>query len=298
MGLFASLNSEDAFENEHKLDTLYQGSLFKSIEYEISNIVSKIDNIDQFDANQIKDIIIRQHNMILNYDLFLINNDNRQEALKLFTNKRFLDCFINVIRFLDLDRHERICLNKITYDYYILPNKDQEVADMLYRLTTEVNGKEVIVLSGILGMHGAQILSMIRNSTFNEEKAVHRVNTFLIKCNQELSVQQIISIYCYLFERFTHPFVYTMMEAKPIGLTPEQNIKFDNISKAILEILNSLTSDDIRKVLQDYAYTLNMVKSNITVRFSLKSAVLFTRIQQVIKSIELDNDGVNDLTIP
>ena len=89
-----------------------------------------------------------------------------------------------------------------------------------------------------------------------------------------------------------------MMEAKPIGLTPEQNIKFDNISKAILEILNSLTSDDIRKVLQDYAYTLNMVKSNITVRFSLKSAVLFTRIQQVIKSIELDNDGVNDLTIP
>ena len=114
MGLFASLNSEDAFENEHKLDTLYQGSLFKSIEYEISNIVSKIDNI----------------------------------------------------------------------------------------------------------------------------------------------------------------------------------------SKAILEILNSLTSDDIRKVLQDYAYTLNMVKSNITVRFSLKSAVLFTRIQQVIKSIELDNDGVNDLTIP
>ena len=75
MGLFASLNSEDAFENEHKLDTLYQGSLFKSIEYEISNIVSKIDNIDQFDANQIKDIIIRQHNMILNYDLFLINNE-------------------------------------------------------------------------------------------------------------------------------------------------------------------------------------------------------------------------------
>ena len=61
MSLFASLNSEDAFENEHKLDTLYQGSLFKSIEYEISNIVSKIDNIDQFDANQIKDIIIHQH---------------------------------------------------------------------------------------------------------------------------------------------------------------------------------------------------------------------------------------------
>ena len=113
MGLFASLNSEDAFENEHKLDTLYQGSLFKSIEYEISNIVSKIDNIDQFDANQIKDIIIRQHNMILNYDLFLVNNDNRQKALKLFTNKRFLDCFINVIRFLDLDRHERIRLPMI-----------------------------------------------------------------------------------------------------------------------------------------------------------------------------------------
>lgn len=291
--LFESLNKGIKEEVHDPLNNLQQGSLFHSIEYEITGILNKIKNIDTLNDKEIRDIILRQHNMILNYDLFLMSEETRSAALFLFTNKTFLESFIQVIRFLDLDRHEIICLNKIAYDYYILDNKDQIIADLLYRLTTEVNGREVTVLSGVLGIHGAQILSMIRNSSFKEEKCIHRVNTYLIKCAQDLTVTQIVSIYCYLFERFTNVFIYTMFETKPSGLSDIQYRKFDRISIAILDMLNSLPSSDIKRVLLDYAFVLNMMKGRtIEVRFAIKSATSYKRIIDCIKEIEFEDDNI------
>ena len=131
---------------------------------------------------------------------------------------------------------------------------------------------------------------MIRNSTFKEEKAVHRVNTYIIKCGVELSVQNIVNIYCFLFERFTNTFIYTMIEAKPNNLSEIENKNFDNISIAILEILNSLNSIDIRKVISDYAYTLKLVKVDTVVRFPIKVMRRYDRIIKIIKEVELTED--------
>lgn len=291
MSLFPSLVPDD---KDKKLDTLQQGSLFHSIEYELTGIINKINNINNLDDKEIRDIIIRQHSMILNYDLFLQSNETRIQALYLFTNERFLKNFLDVIRILDLSKHEIVCLNKIAYDYYILENKDQKIADLLYRLTTEVNGKQVTVLSGILGISGAQILAMIRNSSFKIEKCIHRVNTYIIKCNIDLSVQNIIDIYCFLFERFTDVFIYTMMEPKYNYILNDyhKNLKFDNASIALLEILNSLTTNDIRKVISDYGFILNMVKLNYPARFSLKTATRYKRIVDVVKEIEYSTNTI------
>ena len=289
MSLFPSLQVED--ESFNKLNQLQQGSLFHSIEYELSDIVKKIKNIDNLDENEIKRIIVRQHSMILNYDLFLMSNETRQNAQILFQSEKFLRCFLDVVRLINISSHEKICINKLAYDYYINPNGcNNVISDLLYRLTTEVNGKEVIVLSGILGLRDAQILSMIRNSTFNIEKAVHRVNTFLVKCNNDLSVTAITSIYCHLFERFTDVFIYTMMEPEPISMTPLMKKKYDNISIAILEMMNSLSSHDIRKVLYDYGYILSMVKVNTKIRFALRTAQRCNRIISVVKSIEIQDN--------
>lgn len=290
MSLFPSLynDNDKSFDD---LNQLQQGSLFHSIEYELSDIVKKIKNIENLNESEIKKIIIRQHSMILNYDLFLMSNETRQDAQTLFKNEKFLKCFLDVIRLISLSSHEKICINKLAYDYYINPyGCDSRVCDLLYQLTTEVNGREVIVLSGILGLRDAQILSMIRNSTFNIEKAVHRVNTFLVKCNNDLSVSNIVSIYCHLFERFTDVFIYTMMESKPNSMTPLMKKKYDNISIAILEMMNSLTSADIRKVLYDYGYILSMVKVNTKIRFALRTAERYNRIISVIKSIEIQDN--------
>lgn len=288
MGLFSSISNDD--KSLESLNVVQQGSFFKTIEYQLSDIVEKIKNIDSLNEEEIKQIIIRQHSMILNYDLFLASNETREQAQTLFTNRVFLKCFLDVIRLIEISLHEKICINKLAYDYYINPNmEDNIVSDLLYRLTTEVNGTEVVVLSGILGLDNAQKLSMIRNSTFNVEKAVHRVNTFLLRCNCELNISAIASIYSYLFEKFTDVFLYTMLESGE-HLDYVYKKRFDNISITILEMLNSLPTKDITKILYDYAFILNRVKIDTKVRFAIRTAERYGRIIKIIESIQIQDN--------
>lgn len=288
MGLFSSISNDD--KSLESLNVVQQGSFFKTIEYQLSDIVEKIKNIDSLNEDEIKQIIIRQHSMILNYDLFLASNETREQAQTLFTNRVFLKCFLDVIRLIEISLHEKICINKLAYDYYINPNmEDNIVSDLLYRLTTEVNGTEVVVLSGILGLDNAQKLSMIRNSTFNVEKAVHRVNTFLLRCNCELTISAIASIYSYLFEKFTDVFLYTMLESGE-HLDYVYKKRFDNISITILEMLNSLPTKDITKILYDYAFILNRVKIDTKVRFAIRTAERYGRIIKTIESIQIQDN--------
>ena len=291
--LFPSLSIPDN-DKIKDLDKPLQGSLFHSIEYELSGIINKITNINSLDDKEIKSIIVRQHNMILDYDLFLKSNETRMQAQILFTNKRFLRNFLEVIKIINLSKQEIICINKLAYDYYIMDNKDQETSELLYMLTTEVNSKEVMVLSGMIGINGARVLAMISNSSFKQEKIVHRVNTYIVKSNQDIDIATIIKIFCFLYERFTYPFIYTMLESKPSNLTPEQNRQFDRISMAMLEMLNTLSDTDMKKILCDYAFTLNMVKQNTIVRFAIKSATRYSRILKTIENISI----VEGLDIP
>ena len=296
MDLFPSIKKSLESHELSKDDiSIARSPIFHSIEYQLSTIVDKIMRIDSLDVDEIKNIIVRQHSMILNYDLFLKSEESRKYAQILFTSKKFLNIFLSVIGFLDLSKDEIICINKLAYDYYITEGKDKEVSDYLLQISYQINNVLVIRLSSKLGINDSRILSMIANSSFREEKNIHRVNTFLVKCNRDLSVQNMIDIYCILYDRFTYPFIYTMMESKPLKMTDLQSLHFDYISLAILNILDSMTSEDIKKILYNYAFILKLVKTNFTVRFSLKS-VKNERIKKIIEEIELD--PIDELIIP
>ena len=263
MGLFPIMNEESGVKSpDSKMNKVKETNLFHTIEYEFDTIVSKIKNIDNNDDNHIKDIIKRQHSLILNYDLFLMDSETRKEAQTLFSNKRFLSNLLDIIGLLDISYHEKICLNKLAYDYYQNDIKDPEVSNLLFQLTTAVNGKDVVVLSGILGMSRAKALAMIRNSSFKEEKCIHRVNTYIIKCGMNLSTQSIINIYCFLFDRFSTLFNYTMLESAPseLSLTPSELNNYNSISLAIIAILDSMTSNDILTVVRNYAYMIKSIE--------------------------------------
>lgn len=297
MELFQSYKALESNKlSEAKTQNLNQSFKFHSIEWQISTIVEKINNIENLDSVEIKNIINRQHQMILNWDLFLSSDTNRQYLQKIFTNKRFLEIFLEEIGLISLSDHEIICINKLAYDYYTMPQKDDQIAELLLQISYRINNPLVIKLSAILGMNGGRILSMIANSSFKVEKNVHRVNTFIMKCNIALSTQDIVNIYCIIFSSFKYPFIYAMLEAKPNNLTPEQNQRFDAISVAILSILDSMTSQDIQAILYDYAFMLKMVKPGTPVRFALKSVASYTRIQNIISNIE--QDPIDNLQIP
>lgn len=266
--------------------------VFESIEYKISQIVEKIKNIDQLNENEIKHIIVRQHTMILNYDLFLANE--RKYALELFTNKRFLKILLDIIGTIDLSNHEIVCINKLAYDYYVSKNKDKEVSDLLMELSYFINNKTAIRLSAIYGIKGGRILAMISKSAFNPDKNINRVNRFIVKSNISLSVKDIIDTYCILYNHFTDPIIYTMLEVRPVGLSTVENDRFTAISKAMMILLNSMTSSDIHKVLSNYIYVLQLSNTNVT-RFSIKDTAIkgnLDRIANIISQLEFEIEDI------
>ena len=292
MGLFPIMNEESGVKSpDSKMNKVKETNLFHTIEYEFDTIVAKIRNIDNIDDNHIKDIIKRQHSLILNYDLFLMDSETRKEAQTLFSNKRFLSNLLDIIGLLDISYHEKICLNKLAYDYYQNDIKDQEVSNLLFQLTTAVNGKDVVVLSGILGMSGAKTLAMIRNSSFKEEKCIHRVNTYIIKCGMNLSTQSIINIYCFLFDRFSTLFNYTMLESAPseLSLTTNELNNYNSISLAIIAILDSMTSNDILTVIRNYAYMITNVSVNVVPRFRLDT-IQNPRIKEAVTQVKVEEN--------
>lgn len=298
MSLFPSIDKSLESKKLSGESSIPKAPIFHSIEWEIGSIVEKIKDISTLNEDEIKSIIIRQHNTILNYDLFLASSDSRQYARDLFTNKRFLEIFLDVSGFLTLSEHEVTCVNKLAYDYYTAPiEKDKEIMDLLMQISNQINNNLVIRLSGIVGINGARLLSIVSNSSLKLEKNVHRVNTFIVKADLALSIQDIINIYCILFPSFTNPFIYTMLEPKPSTLTEEQSKRFDAISLAILMLLDSMTSEDIKRILFNYAFMLKLVKPGSTVRFALKSAKSYTRILRIIEEIETDPLD-NNLIIP
>ena len=293
--LFPSINRSTT---EDSTADVRKPPVFESIEYKIDQILYKIKNIDSLDETEIKNIILRQYHLLLDYDQFL--KTERQYLLELFTNKRFLNILLSVVGTLNLSREEIICINKITYDYYLLPNKDVEVSRILMDISQYVNNIQAIRLSPILGINGAKTLAMIANSAFVDDKIVHRVNRFIMRCNIALSIQDIVNIYCILFDHFTYLFIYTMFEPRPASMSKDEMDRFDLISIAIISMLNTMTSDEMYKVLRNYAYMIKVKGLKLeNVRFSLKAAAErypnYYRIYNVIHQVELDD--MDDLIV-
>lgn len=287
--LFPSLNNPDS--KDIKSGTDYIIPVFESVDYKIDQILFKIDHIDTLDEAEIKNIIYRQYHLLFNYDLFIANE--RKYALALFMNKRFLKILLDIIGTLELSNNEIICINKLTYDYYCLKEKDKEISDLLLQLSSYVNNKMSIRLSAILGIRNSRILAMIANSAFKIEKNVNRVNRFIIKTSVELDTLDILNIYCTLYDRFMYPIIYTMLEVEPSTLNDEEHKRFSMISSVVLTLLNSMTSEDIYKVLSNYAYLLQLNNIGKNVRFSIKDAAIrnnLDRISSIVYRIELETD--------
>lgn len=259
---------------------------FSSIEYNISDIVKKIRDVENIHESELKQIILRQHKTILNYDLFLANKETREAAQFLFTNKKFLSIFLDVIGMIHPNEHEITCINKLGYDYHMSDNRDMEIETLLFEISNAINNNMVIRLSPYIGFNGAKVLSMIANSSFNIQKNVQRINSFIMKCDIDMTTNKIIDIFCVLYSRFSRPFLYTMLQAKPSGLSDEELKRFDSISVALLTILHSMQDRDIHDILVNYGTELYLKPHPQGVRFSIKSCTGFPRIVNIAWSIE------------
>jgi hypothetical protein len=161
-------------------------------------------------------------------------------------------------------------------------------------LIVGVNNRLVIRLSAILGINNARILAMVSNSSFRIDKKVHRINTFIIKCGMQLSVQNIVDIYLTIFDRFKDLFINSMLESiYHLSIEDQQNeiirSNFNNISSALYTILDSMISKDVEQVLLNYVYALQILPQDIKVRFSFKNITnMSDRMKQIKDNVEYE----------
>lgn len=262
-------------------------SPIKTLEYTIEEVAARIDSMDELTDADIKNIIERQHEIFLNYKLFISLPEKRRSLQKLFTSLRFLKIFNSILGKLNLSKEEIICANKLCYDYYTCLTRDKDIINEYLIMSSIINFDLSIKLSPMVGVDGGKTLAMIYNSAFLLEKRVHRVHYFLLNYRfTELSIQDIVNILCILFDSdFTKVFISMMMECKLPTYNYEQVKRFDDISSALITLVDSLTSRDMQMLLLDYGNYLR-INNIVFVRFSLKSVIGKERIISSITQVE------------
>lgn len=252
--------------------------------------------MDTMSDKDLYDILKYSYSSILN-DIF---EHNDREYLDVFTKPKFITVLTQVISSINLTQDEKICCNKLIYDYTTLKNNDEQVRMNLNYLATVVNRKEIGALVGVgFPERIASYLALSRYSSKKEDVNVKRLNCVITNAPKDfMTVQNIVYIYEKLFSTSQILIETTMFDVDFYGQDPEWVTKdseeiYANISLAILTILDSVPSILIYKILKSYAEDFALCyKSNpSSVRFSMKSiSEDYRRISSMVD--RLDGEGI------
>ena len=274
---------------------------FQPVEMKIKDINSQLNNVVNMTDDQIKAMIAINYHTFFN-DVFLMDYENREYIINVFSNPRFLKNLIEVFstRGIVIYDTERICCNKIAWDYFCISGEEgnQEITKLLYQLSTIVNGSVIPILSAIVPLDTAKLIALARYSSFKEYKCVERVNNILISLSN-LSEKMVIDVYSILFKNGVKSTFSTIM-LKDLHTfdsnDPNYEKKVNNyglISLAILDIVESMTMSDIQQILLGYANEFTFDKSK-KIRFSLGtiSPNDYPRITQVRELLRTSMDVI------
>ena len=268
------------------------GVNFSTIEYTYDSFLKSLDTMGDF---KIREII--QYGDYLDYDNF--NNPKTRSVFKqLWTNKRFLENLLVLLDrnkvFLNKARNlYMISINKIIYDYYIASmneQKDSEIMNLLLKIADVMDYNFILRLSTITDTTSAKFLALSRFSSFDKRKCINRLNEFIMNIGYEFSIKNIIYIYQVFYDsNFSELFNATMLEVDNYNPENENSKKmYDNISYAIINILNSMAGEEMRITLKSYASYLMLINlnDNSSIRFSLKNLdPAFRRVSENVEYV-------------
>lgn len=200
-----------------------------------------------------------------------------QRYIKMIISDRFLRVLINVVRNIEVDYMNKIYLNKLCYDYLTLDDnsKNPIISDLIYHLAKITNKTHIPLLVGLgIPEKIACYVVLSRFSTNNEFINITRMNFVIMTANVELTEQMIVDIYQNLFDRVTQLFEATMLDVIDTNeewYTEAIDERNSLITLSVLDILNSLPSDAIIRVLEDYMRLYHTSYSGKETRCSLRA---------------------------
>lgn len=249
-------------------------------------LINMIQNIENKPENEVITFIQKYYTSFLNYRLFTDSELSRSSMQRLFTNTYFLNILFNTLGSLKLDSFEKLFLNRLAYDWISTHSKDDPVYNIYLQIVGYINSTLTIKLGSKLAVNEARLLSMISNSIDVPEIRIHRINRFLVNCdNPVLDTQAMIDIMFYLYDKFLDPIIYTLLETESCCTTEEHLPQYHRLLNAITSILLSIPKEKMIKVITEYGYVVS--SKNITPPVKLKD-IQDERLQEVIKIVEQD----------
>ena len=135
------------------------------------------------------------------------------------------------------------------------------------------------------------MMALCRYSSFKEKKNIERVNYVIIK-TAGITEQNIIDIYALFFKTEVSKLFETIMLDVWTNFNNEDEVEnYGLISLSIMDILESMPSQNIQYVLTSYSGTLTLQRIK-SVRFSMysNSKSDYPRVYSVIEELEKDPD--------
>lgn len=247
----------------------------------------RIQNIDKMTDRELYNLLKNSYETLFS-DIFIKNDI---QYLNMFTNSRFLNMITQIMGEVQISYINRIYCNKIVYDYLAYDNSDEYIKSLMLNFSRVVNRDIIPIIVGIgIPENIATELVIARYSSMKELVNVKRLNFVITSSLIDIMTEQtIVFIYEKLFNKMTPLFEGIMFDVYECETEESEEI-YSRISLAVLDILNGMTSADIRKVLISYSSDYTMLFVDNGVRFSMNSLSYdFERINNIVEQLKQEN---------
>lgn len=278
----------EEFNEEHRVKKYQSLNILDNPILNSSLLREKLKHIDTLSDRELFMLVRDSFDSVLKQ----IFSNKDQDYLKIITNTKFLIALHQVVSNINLNHTQRMQCNKLAYDYFTSENNDPYIKQLFFALSKSVNREIIGALCSIgLGEDLASYLALARFSSEKEIINVKRLNFIIVSSSVDIMTEQmIIRIYEKLFDSVTPLFEGIMFDGLDMDdeyISESMNLIYSTISLAILEILNNMPSQDIRKVLISYQGDYEALYHQTKPRFQV-SAISgdYMRILNVIDSLK------------
>lgn len=281
---------QQAAKEKQPVPTYVDVDIEKQFMTNIYILFESMRQINTYTDEQVKELVLSSYIPLL--ELTLRTNENpyySKGILSIFSNERYINMLINVLNTNRLDFNHRVYLNHILYDYKTFKGKpSNSLITKLHNELANVANFDVVpkLLGAGLGKHLVTDVAVAKFSTFDPYIAVKRVNLVLFNSKKELSLQDIVNVYQYLFNTgVANLFAGVMFDVySDSDLNNAEEYQRDiyyNMSLAVLELVNTMPTPAITTIISTYS----MSAQNMPIRFSLRLSDDYYRINQVINTL-------------
>ncbi len=278
----------EEFNEEHRIKKYQSLNILDNPILNSSLLREKLHHIEKLSDRELFLLVRDSFDSVLKQ--IFSNKDN--DYLKIMTNTKFLIALHQVVSNINLNHTQRMQCNKLAYDYFTSENNDSYIKQLFFALSKSVNREIIGALCSIgLGEDLASYLALARSSSEKEIINVKRLNFIIVSSSVDIMTEQmIIRIYEKLFDSVTPLFEGIMFDGLDMDdeyVSESMNLIYSTISLAILEILNNMPSQDIRKVLISYQGDYEALYHQTKPRFQV-SAISedYIRILNVIEALK------------